>query len=133
MYDYAAGKADWIAAGLPTEGRRADARRIASIADRDVITCSLDTRAEDVRARLNGRDVAVVVRDTVVLGVVRSRDLDGRADAAVGELMQEAPPTLRADVAIEELDERLRDIDADSALVTTPQGQLIGVVRRVQT
>ena len=38
---------------------------------------------------------------------------------------------MRADVPVEELESRLQDLDIDTALVTTPQGELIGVVRRL--
>ena len=44
--------------------------------------------------------------------------------------MQEAPPTMRADVPVDELESRLQDLDVDTALVTTPEGELIGVVSR---
>jgi hypothetical protein len=130
VFDYAAGKADWIAAGQPTEGRRADKPRIGSIADRDVFTCTVDTPAEDVQRALDGRALAVVVSGRVVLGVVRPEDVANETERPVGALMQEAPPTMRADVAVQDLEPRLRDLDVDTALVTTPQGELIGVVHR---
>ena len=79
---------------------------------------------------LNGRSLAVVVNRDVVLGVVRPDDLGSDPKQPVGEVMDEAPPTIRADVAIEELAPRLQDLGVESVLVTTPQGQLIGLVRR---
>jgi CBS domain-containing protein len=125
-----AGKADWRAAGQPTEGKRAGVPRIGSIADRDVVACTVDTPAEEVHRALNGRALAVVVNGRVVLGVVRQDDIAKNFGRPVGELMQEAPPTMRADVPVEELETRLQDLDVDTALVTTPQGELIGVVHR---
>ena len=125
-----AGKADWRAAGQPTEGQRAGVPRIGSIADRDVVACAVDTSAEEVRRALNGRGLAVVLNGRVVLGVVRPEDVADDSGRSVGELMQEAPPTMRADVRVEELESRLQDLGVATALVTTPQGELIGVVHR---
>jgi CBS domain-containing protein len=104
-------------------------RRIGSIVDRDVATCDMDTPADDLRGRLDGSDVAVVLDNGVVLGVVRSEDLDGRSGEQASELMREAPSTLRANLTVDELDERLRKTGVEDAVVTTPQGRFIGLVR----
>jgi CBS domain-containing protein len=125
-----AGKADWLAAGEPTEGPQAGRARIGAIADRDVVTCGLDTPVAEVARRLNGLGLAVVVHGRVVLGVVREQDLDDRSGRPVGELMEEAPSTLRADLPVEELAPRLAEVPNDAALVTTPEGALIGLVSK---
>ena len=65
-----------------------------------------------------------------MLGVVRPDDVADHPGRPVGELMQEAPPTMRASLPVEELEPHLRDLEVDTALVTTPQGELIGVVTR---
>jgi Mg/Co/Ni transporter MgtE len=44
--------------------------------------------------------------------------------------MEPGPSTVRPDSAPDELAERLRSRDLRSALVTTPDGVLIGIVRR---
>jgi CBS domain-containing protein len=125
-----AGKADWLAAGEPTEGPGASTARVGSIADRDVVTCTLETPVKDIAVRLEDRDLAVVVHGRVVLGVVRQTDLDGNLDLPLAEVMDGAPPTVRADVKVEELEARFAKLDRDALLVTTPQAELIGVVRR---
>ena len=45
VYDYTAGKVDWIAAGQPTEGPGPTAPRVISALDVTVPTCGLDADA----------------------------------------------------------------------------------------
>jgi Mg/Co/Ni transporter MgtE len=125
-----AGKADWLAAGEPTEGPGASTARVGSIADRDVVTCTLETPVKDIAVRLENRDLAVVVHGRVVLGVVRQTDLVGNFDLPLAEVMDGAPPTVRADVKVEELEARFAKLDRDALLVTTPQAELLGVIRK---
>lgn len=94
-----------------------------------MVTCSLDTPVKEITVRLDGGDLAVVVDGRVVLGLVRRTDLDGHLDLHAADVMDEAPPTLRADVEVEELDDRFAKPGVDALLVTTPQAELIGVLR----
>ena len=54
VYDYVAGKLDWLAAGLTSEGSNAQQPRAGDVARSDVPTCRLQERlgevAEQVRA-----------------------------------------------------------------------------------
>jgi CBS domain-containing protein len=95
-----------------------------------VVTCSLETPVKELAVQLGDRDLAVVVDGRVVLGLVWKSDLDGDLDRYAAEVMDDAPPTLRADVKVEELDDRFAKLDVGALLVTTPQGELIGVVRK---
>src|SRR5215470_11001301 len=63
VYDYVAGKLDWMAAGLPTEGTNAQRPRAADLARKDAPTCGLKERLGDVRDRVRaqGWDSVVVV------------------------------------------------------------------------
>src|SRR5579884_3423720 len=63
VYDYTAGKLDWMAAGLPTEGTGAARPRAGDLARKEVPTCGLDERLGEVRDRVRARGwkVAVVV------------------------------------------------------------------------
>ena len=75
VYDYVAGKLDWLAAGLPTEGTNAMRPRAADLARKDVPTGRPDEHLEDVRARVGaaGWDACVVVNEAgVVLGLLRA-------------------------------------------------------------
>jgi Mg/Co/Ni transporter MgtE len=44
--------------------------------------------------------------------------------------MENGPSTVRPDTPADQLAKRLRAADLRTALVTTPEGQLIGVARR---
>ncbi len=78
VYDYAPSKADWMAWGLPREGRSASVPTVGEVARRDVPTCALaDTvgAARD-RARAAGSDLCeVVTSGGVVLGLLRANQL----------------------------------------------------------
>jgi Mg/Co/Ni transporter MgtE (contains CBS domain) len=133
VYRYAAGKADWLAAGLPSEGRKAGALRAGTIARRDVPTCGPGERVGDAarRARQAGSDVCVVVNEEgVVLGRLRGAALDEGSDAVVEDVMEEGPTTTRANDDLLSLATRLHDHDVASILVTDPDGRLIGLAYR---
>src|SRR5258708_21074506 len=79
VYDYAAGKADWLAWGLPREGRAAQVPTVGDVAMRDVATCGLADRIAEAKARAQAASVAagVVVNERpVVLGLLRTQDLE---------------------------------------------------------
>jgi CBS domain-containing protein len=44
--------------------------------------------------------------------------------------MQQGPTTIRADTPLDEIMSRLRDRNVADVLVTTPEGELIGLLRR---
>src|SRR5712692_4746207 len=83
VYEYKAGKLDWMAAGLPTEGTNALHPRAGDAARKDVPVCSLHERLGDVRDRAAAAnwDAAVVLGgERVVLGLLRSKELAKDAD-----------------------------------------------------
>src|SRR5213083_2990703 len=51
VYRYTPGKADWLAAGWETEGAEAKKTRIREMIHKDVLTCALRERLEDVKSR----------------------------------------------------------------------------------
>jgi hypothetical protein len=78
VYDYAPGKADWFASGLPREGRLASLPIIGDAARRDVPTCAPAERVESAwdRVRAAGWDACVVVnKDRIVLGLLREKEV----------------------------------------------------------
>ena len=130
VYDYVAGKADWMAAGLPTEGKQAGVPRITEIARPDVPRCRLDEGVGQVRERVGQWDVCVVVNDRdVVLGVVRAEALSVDPGRPVAEVMQEGPVTFRPNLGLAELGAHLRKRGAPRVLVTRSDGTLVGLVR----
>lgn len=132
VFDYVAGKQDWLANDLPFEGKLAAAATIGSIAERNLSTCRIGDKLQDVQRRLNtdDHDFSVVVDDSqVVLGLLRKDDTENGA-AAVESVMQSGPSTYRPHLSVEELAEYLRAKTVDPILVTTSDGRLIGAVRQ---
>ncbi len=132
-YDYAAGKADWFARGLPIEGERAGVPRIGGVVRADVPPCSLDERAADVarRVRDEGWDTCIVVREgAIVLGRLFASELDAASDDPVKQVMRSGPSTFRPNVTVQEMVGFMDDRGISTALVTTSEGRLVGLFRR---
>lgn len=60
----------------------------------------------------------------------RRAALEGDPTLTAEAVMEPGPSTIRADSALEPLAERMRRRDLTSLPVKTPEGELIGVVRR---
>jgi Mg/Co/Ni transporter MgtE len=128
-----AGKQDWLAAGLPTEGSHADVPRAGGLARKDVPTASLDETVGEVRARVerSEHDSAVVTNEEdVVLGLLRPEQLDGDREARVEDAMRPGPSTFRPHVFITEMAEFMERHDLQSAPITTGEGVLVGLLRK---
>lgn len=126
VYDYVAGKADWLAAGLPTVRADRSQRRALDVADREPLTCAPDTPAADLPAA----GTMIVVNDiSVVLGRVDA-DTRPRMGRTAEDVMRPGPATVRADEPLDALLERMTARAVDEMIVTTPEGRLLGVVRR---
>src|SRR5918995_3698730 len=133
VFEYVAGKADWLAFGLPTEGRDADTPRAGQIARRDVPTCSLRERVGEIRDRVAaaGWDECLVVNDQrVVLGRLRGSALEAPAETMAEVVMEPGPTTTRPDEPLTKLVPRLRDKHVERIIVTTPDGRLVGISER---
>lgn len=134
VYDYVPGKSDWLARGLPTEGEGAGRRRVGALARDDVVVCALDDRIGQVRSRVKQsryRFALVTTDSGTLLGRLRNSAIDGADDDTTAEsVMDPGPSTVRPDVDAAELAERLSKRALLTAIVTTPDGRLIGVVRR---
>ncbi|MCC6174181.1 MAG: CBS domain-containing protein [Chloroflexi bacterium] len=133
VYRYTAGKADWFAYGLPMEGARAEVPRIGALARKDVPTCRLDDRIGEVRERVQaaGWDLCLVVNEhTIVLGRLRQAQLDGDPSLSAQEIMEEGPTTYRPNRPAEEVANYLAKRRVPGILVTTNDGELIGVFYR---
>jgi CBS domain-containing protein len=132
VYDYVAGKADWLAHGLPTEGEQAQVPRAKDVLRRDVVTALPDELVGVVAARVAGSPYgfALVVADGTLLGRLRKAMLDADPAARAERVMEAGPSTIRPDRPLAELAERLRRRDLRTAVVTTPDGKLLGVVLR---
>jgi Mg/Co/Ni transporter MgtE len=86
------------------------------------------------RTRAAGWDACVVVNDeSIVLGMLCGPDLNADPNALVESVMTKGPSTFRPSVPISEMAEYFRKHTLDSAPITTPDGRLIGLLRRDQT
>jgi hypothetical protein len=129
-YDYVAGKADWLAFGLPYEG-------FALLADRAVTTeaptCGFRDQLGDVRQALEASPYGMLVAldaDGVVMGRL-DRDSSTAADEqTVDRLMREGPTTVRPSEELVPLVERMHRADVDAVLVTHSDGRLLGLLER---
>jgi CBS domain-containing protein len=134
VYDYVPGKVDWLARGLPVEGSKAGEPRVFDRMRTDVATCALDTPISEVRERLeaSGQGFALVVTsDGIILGRVPRSEL-GDDDAATAEaVMSPGPSTVRPDTEIAELRRKLDGRGLKTAVVSTPEGRLMGIVHRM--
>jgi len=131
VYDYEAGKADWLATPLPTEGQSAGEPDAAGLVRRDDIACHLGDRLGAVtkRVRAAGKNACIVVNDRhIVLGRIRGRALDGDPNSPVEDVMQPGPSTIRPDTDLGTVVKILRDGNVTSTLVTNQEGRLIGTV-----
>ena len=140
VYDYAPGKSDWTAAGLPREGESAGIPNAGDVAERKVPTCGLDELVAEVLERLPaGEDGLCVVVDQadIVLGTLYLADQDAIRRAAqdgstAEQAMRPGPSTIRANEQLEPLVERMRHANVRRILVTDPEGRLLGLLDRHQ-
>ncbi|TMF37651.1 MAG: CBS domain-containing protein [Chloroflexi bacterium] len=133
VHEYSAGKLDWMAAGLATEGENAARPRAGTVARTDVPICGVDDRLGDVRERTQaaGWDVAVVTNASrVVVGMLRAQELAGDADVLVERAMRPGPSTFRPYVPIKEMADYMSEHKLDSSPITTSDGSLAGVLFR---
>ncbi|HUG32788.1 MAG TPA: CBS domain-containing protein [Acidimicrobiia bacterium] len=134
VFDYVDGKKDWIAAGLPVEGEKAGRSRALALTRREVPTCRPRDTVEEVRTRggLDSWGYCVVVdEDRVVHGLLRDETVSSaEGSMEVEHLMELGPTTLRPTAPIETALERMESADSDSVLITTPLGELLGILFR---
>ena len=126
------GLSDWVARGLPREGEKSGEPRAVDFAGQDVITCALHDPLGEVRDRVEGSPYGfafVVSADDVLLGRLRGTALEGDPQAAAETVMEPGPSTVRADLAPAVLRQRLERAGSDTAVITDPDGRLLGVVR----
>ncbi len=133
VYDYVPGKADWLARNFPREGDKANEKRAGDLARDDVATAALNERVAEIRPRVEASPYGfgfVVSSGGTLLGRLRRSALEDDPEATAESAMEPGPSTVRADTPLDELLERLRKRNLKTAVVTTPEGKLLGVVRR---
>lgn len=132
IHDYVAGKVDWLARNQPVDGTAANDPIIGRHLRRDVVTTRPDDPIGGVRARVerSAHSFALVTTsDAVLLGRLRAATL-AEADpaAAAAEVMEPGPSTLRPHQHAPQIRDRLVDRGLSYAIVTDPDGRLLGTV-----
>jgi Mg/Co/Ni transporter MgtE len=107
---------------------------VADLLRDDVATADLDERIAHVRPRADATPYGfalVTGRGGVLLGRLRRAALQGDPAATAEEVMESGPSTIRPDTAPAALARRLREHEFTTAVVTDPDGILLGIVRLV--
>lgn len=133
IYRFKPGRQAWFAYGLPIEGQLASVPRAGDVARRDVPLCRLEERVGEVRERVcrAGWDQCIVVDGgKVVLGRLGRAELNRDPAAAVEEVMEAGPATIRPNRQLAELVARMQARRVGSIVVTDPDGHLIGILYR---
>src|SRR6266404_4146651 len=125
--DYAGGKMDWLAYGLPYEGS-------ADLVGRhleDLPTCRPEDPVAGVAALVERSGLCVVVMDDrVIYGVLDDHAVAHHPELAAGDVAAFGPTTVRPSEERGALEERMHKRGVDQMLVTDPGGRLLGVYRR---
>jgi CBS domain-containing protein len=133
VYDYVPGKVDWRAHNLPVEGKQAEVPTAGRVARDDVVTCALEDRVGEVREPVERSPYGfalVTAPGGVLLGRVRGSTLDCDPNLSAEEVMESGPSTVRPDTEAAALAKRLAERDLHWAIVTNPEGRLVGVASR---
>src|SRR5258708_4700054 len=131
VHEYKAGKLDWLAAGLPTEGENSKCPRAGEASRKDTTVCGLKDRVGDVRDRAtqSGLEVAVVVdAQHIVLGLLRSKQLEMDPDLTAEQAMRPGPSTFRPYVSMKEMADHMVEHSLDSAPTSLPSDVVIGAL-----
>jgi rhodanese-related sulfurtransferase len=133
VYRYTPGKQDWLANGMELEGASASKPNLKQHLKTNVQTCALRDRMQDVQNRRGASDICVVLNDrNVVMGIIRGDVWNANPLARVMEVMELAPRTVRPDADPKDAMNIMKKADLDAVLVTTSDGELLGVLRRSQ-
>jgi CBS domain-containing protein len=133
VYDYVAGKNDWLSAGFPIEGEMAEHHHVLAVdaVRHDLPTCRYSDRLGHVNSMLlePGQVECVVLNgEGVVLGRLPKNAFDHPEETPVEQIMEPGPATFRPGTPLEELTERMKQAKVNSVLITTAEGKFVGVL-----
>jgi Mg/Co/Ni transporter MgtE len=107
--------------------------RAIDFARQDVAVATLGEHVDAIAGRAHNTPYGfayVVSEDGVLLGRLRRRALESDANALLDDVMEPGPSTVRADTPADKLLERLTRQDLTTAVLTDPDGRLLGTVHR---
>jgi hypothetical protein len=135
VYEYTAGKLDWLAHRGPLEGKKAKQPTVGEFARDDLVTCALDDQVGGVGPRIADSPYPfglVLSTGGVLLGRLRSSMLECDPRLRADEVMEPGPKTFRPHRSAEAVAAELGMKGLRWAIVTSPEGQLIGVAARAE-
>src|ERR1039457_3428896 len=114
-----------MARALPLDEYRATERRAIDFSNQEAVTCGLRDTVGTLRPRVadSPYGFALVLDDDGVL-------LGGDQEALAEEVMEPGPSTNRPDASLAKLLAKLQERELTTAILTDPEGRLLGVVRR---
>lgn len=131
VYDFTDGKLEWLASGLPTEGKGPHYAVAGEVATRDdLLVSSPDETTKALATKMrDDQTYCVIVNDQdIVLGRVRKTALS--AGAKAWEVMEPGPTTVRPAEPAKPLLKRMNKRNVPAMLVTTSKGKLVGLAKR---
>src|SRR5918996_6054750 len=111
VYDYVAGKEDWVSAGFATENYSSE-HRVPVAADtvrRNVPTCRETDRLGSLRSRGVNGGCVVLNSEGIVLGRVTNAAQSQPDDTPVEQIVDPGPTTIRPGTPLEEIVERMKN------------------------
>ncbi|MBO0713394.1 MAG: CBS domain-containing protein [Acidimicrobiales bacterium] len=133
VYDYVAGKMDWLGFGLPHDGT---ALLVSEVARRDLPTCCPGDAVESVLGLLQEAEVAlcpVIDGHGVVLGAVHRKELEKtERGTPAEEVMEVAMSTIRPSAELHTLLDQMEQARTEATVITRPDGTLFGLAVRSQ-
>ncbi|HZA25895.1 MAG TPA: CBS domain-containing protein [Dehalococcoidia bacterium] len=130
VYDYVAGKEDWVSAGFPTENYSSE-HRVPVAADtvrRNVPTCRESDRLGSLRSRGVGGGCVVLNGEDIVLGRISDSAHDHPDETPVEQVMDPGPTTIRPGTPLDEIAQRMKNAHVDNVLVSTAEGKFVGIL-----
>ena len=127
------GKVDWLAHNLEVEGDDPNPPTAGGLMRDDVVRCAPTDHAGNVLESINRSPYPfglVTSDDGTLLGRVRASRLNAGSDEPVWDIAEPGPKTFRPHRSAATVAGQLAEKDLRWAIVTTPEGQLLGVASR---
>jgi len=124
---------DWLAHNLEVEGERANAPTLGRVMRDDAVRCAPTDPATAVLDLIVASPypfAIVTSADGTVLGRVPASALDPPAEKPVWDIAEPGPKTFRPHHSVETVAKQLAEKNLRWAIVTTPEGRLLGVAWR---
>jgi CBS domain-containing protein len=127
------GKVDWLAHNLPVEGEDLLAPIAGRVARDDAVLCRPSDRIADVLHSIERSPypfALVTSDDGTLLGRAPSSALDAGSERPIWDVAEPGPKTFRPHTSAEKVAGALADRDLRWAIITTPEGRVLGVASR---